>query len=389
MDVLQKGIVTLLRGAVTGQHLALPEGFDLEAAYPLVKRHHMLTTLYEGALRCGIQPGEPVMQRLFRGYCKALLVSEGQLRDLERVFEAFEENGIDYMPLKGCKMKALYPKPELRMMGDADVLIRLEQYPKIAPVMESLGFYNKSESDHELVWVTDNLYLELHKRLIPSYNEDFYSYYRTGWHLAKSARGCRHAMTAEDEMVFLFTHFAKHYRDGGIGCRHALDLWVYRRANPGMDEGYIRNELDKLKLLEFYENILQVIAVWFGDAPENEKTDFITDFVFASGSWGAMSTRISSVGVRDRHQASGSRKSVWAYLWRMAFPGVTALKYKYTVLQKAPWLLPAVWVYRPFYKVFWERESLKRHGKNLRHLSPDKLDSRQKALDYVGLGYRF
>ena len=37
-------------------------------------------------------------------------------------------------------MKALYPAPELRVMGDADVLIRLEQYEKIVPLMEKMGF---------------------------------------------------------------------------------------------------------------------------------------------------------------------------------------------------------------------------------------------------------
>ena len=32
--------------------------------------------------------------------------------------------------------KKLYPKPELRVMGDADILIREEQYDKIKPVMD-------------------------------------------------------------------------------------------------------------------------------------------------------------------------------------------------------------------------------------------------------------
>ena len=44
------------------------------------------------------------------------------------------------MPLKGCNMKALYPSPELRVMGDADILIRVEQYDRIRPIIQSLGF---------------------------------------------------------------------------------------------------------------------------------------------------------------------------------------------------------------------------------------------------------
>ena len=43
-------------------------------------------------------------------------------------FTIAEENGIDYLPLKGYNLKKLYPKPELRTMGDADVLIRLADF---------------------------------------------------------------------------------------------------------------------------------------------------------------------------------------------------------------------------------------------------------------------
>ena len=35
-----------------------------------------------------------------------------------------DENGIDYMPLKGACLKLIYPQPELRLMGDADILIK-------------------------------------------------------------------------------------------------------------------------------------------------------------------------------------------------------------------------------------------------------------------------
>ena len=70
--------------------------------------------------------------------------------------------------LKGCNLKRLYPQPELRLMADADILIRMEQYDQIKSVMQSLGFACERESDHEFIWRTKGLYLELHKRLLPS-----------------------------------------------------------------------------------------------------------------------------------------------------------------------------------------------------------------------------
>ena len=388
MTITQQGILRLLKSAVTGEALALPEGFDIEEACAQIKGHHMLTLIYDGALRCGIPGQHPAMQQLFRGYCKALQVSEGQMRQLDRVFAAFEEAGIHYMPLKGCKLRSLYPKPELRMMGDADVLIRMDQYPRIIPIMESLGFVNTGESDHELPWRNRELYLELHKRVIPSYNKDFFAYFGDGWQLAKCHEGCRYSMTAEDELVYLFTHFAKHYRDGGIGCRYVLDLWMFLRDNPGVDEARVKAELEKLQLREFYENIRRLISVWFENAQPDEKTEYITGFIFSSGSWGRAESKSVSVAVRDSHGGSFWRGRL-AYLLRTAFPDVGTLRNKYTVLQKAPWLLPVVWLYRPFYKVLCEFSTLARHKRNLSAMTEEKLDERQKMLRYVGLDYHF
>ena len=389
MDTTQQGVIALLKAAITGEAELLPDGFDLTQAVNLMKHHHVAPLLYEGAVRCGIPGKEPAMLSLFQNCCRVLLISEGQMRDVQRIFIAFDENGIDYMPLKGCRMKALYPRPELRVMGDADILIRREQYDQIVPIMQSLNFQEGLESDHELVWKSSNLYLELHKHLIPSYNEDLYGYFGTGWQRAARVSGGYHAMSPEDEWIFLFTHFAKHFRDGGIGCRHVVDLWVYRRANPALDEAYVRAQLEQLQLLEFYDNIHRLIFAWFCGGETDEKTELISQLIFASGSFGQDEMRLLSRTVRDAHKGEKNRSGRLVYLWQTAFPDAQTLREKYTVLKKAPWMLPAVWVYRPFYKVLCEGKTLKKKKQDLSALSDENLDARQQMLHLVGLDYRF
>ncbi len=389
MNTIQRGIITLLKSAVTEQVLELPAGFDLQTAYPVLKRHHMSTLIYDGAVHCGIDRDLPVMQTLFQNYVRLMMISERQMALVNQIWAAFDKAAIDYMPLKGCVMKAKYPKPELRVMGDADILIRLEQYERIIPILEQLGFQAKYESDHELVWVREGLFLELHKRLMPSYNRDFHTYFGDSWKLAKLKDGTRYSMTAEDGMVYLFTHFAKHFRDGGIGCRHMVDLWVYLRSVPEMDEAYVRRELEKFGLLRFYLNIRELLDVWFGDAPESDLSAFLTDTVFNSGSFGTSDTRVVSRAVRDKHHSPLGFNSRLLYLWQTAFPGVDVLKGKYAVLQKAPWLLPLVWLIRPFYKVLFERETLKEQERKLQALHEEEVDARRAVLHEIGLDYNF
>lgn len=389
MDITQQGILQLLKSAITEEPQVLPEEFDIEAAYPLIRKHHMVTLCYDGAVRCGVDRKHPVMQQMFGAYCKAMMISEGQMRQLKILFGEFDKNGIDYLPLKGCNMKALYPKPELRTMGDADVLIRVDQYEKIIPIMEALGFQPVLESDHELTWRSPSLYLELHKCVIPTYNKDYYAYFGNGWDRAKREEGSRYGMTREDTWIYLFSHFAKHYRDGGIGCRHVVDLWVYRRENSGMDEAYIGAELEKLQLREFHGYICQLMNVWFEGAQMDERTEVLTTCIFASGSWGSKEDSVLSQAIKDCKHAPLGFSGRLVYLRKLLFPGIETMRRMYPVLEKAPWLLPVMWLVRPFYKALFHKSKFKQHRENLNLLSRKKLEGRQKMLHYVGLDYNF
>lgn len=385
MNVTQQGIVALMKSAVLRQPQPLPEGFEIQAALPLIRQHHIAALIYDGAERCGLTRREPAMAKLFQAYCSSILLSEGQEREITRIFRAFDENTIDYLPLKGCNMKALYPKPEMRTMGDADILIRLDQYDRIAPIMESLGFEHKYESDHELVWENADLNVELHKHLIPSYNRELYAYFGDGWSMAVPGGGSRWDMTPEDTFVFLFTHFAKHYRDCGIGLRHVLDLWVYLRANPALKMDRVLSVLEQLKLRQFYENISRLIAVWFEDAQPDDRTDFIAEFIFASGSWGNMEQRLVSESVRNMHRTGAGAGGKLRYMWRLAFPGVKSLEPNYPILTKAPWLLPVIWLVRPVRKLLFGRKDIARQKRIMDAMTQENLDTCHQMLKYVGL----
>ena len=387
MNTLCRGIITLIKSAVIQQALELPADFSLEEAYPQIRRHSLIALAYDGAVRCGISRQEPVMQKLFAGYIRSMQISEGQMKQVSRICQTFDENGIDYMPLKGCNMKAMYPAPELRTMGDADILIRMEQYEKIVPLMEGLEFQHELESDHELIWKHPSLYLELHKRVIPSYNNDYYAYFGDGWRLARLERGTRYRMDPEGELIYELTHFAKHFRDGGIGCRHVTDLWLLRRQEK-LDWDLIRGELEKLRLLEFWENISGLIDLWFEAGEENELSAFLTEYIFASGNWGQMEERFLSLLLRKERKDPNHTKPT-GYILARLFPSAETMKQKYTFLEKAPWLLPAVWAYRPMKKLLFERRDLKRQTDNLKLVTEEKVEGKRAMLRSVGLDFNF
>ena len=285
MNTTRRGIVQLLKSAVTGEACPLPEGFSLAEALPIINRHHLDTLAYQGASNCGLNGMSPVMLELLRRYCARLMYSEAQMAAIGRLLAVFEEKGIHYMPLKGTNMKARYPRPELRIMGDADILIRAEQYDSICGILESMGYSYVMEGSHEYVWESGEVTLELHHQLIPSRDQEYRAYFGDGWRLAAHRDGFRYAMAPEDEYIHLITHFAMHYLTGGIGCRHTLDLWVYRRCFPDMDEAYIRTQLSRLRLLEFHDHVCRLLKAWFEGGGEDDRTALMTDFIFYGRSW--------------------------------------------------------------------------------------------------------
>ena len=293
------------------------------------------------------------------------------------------------MLLKGSRMKSLYPRPELRIMGDADVLIRMEQYDAIEKIMQELGYQKGIGAEHELVWKNPSLYLELHKCPLPANNPDLYAWFGDGWRHAARCEGSRWFMSPEDETVYMFAHFAKHFRNGGIGLRHIVDLWVWLRANPNLDDSYIQNAFNQLGIREFCVHIHRLIKHWFECGEVDAKLEAIGEYIFASGNWGTAEMRTlgwATLVEKDRaHQARGKL----AYLLRKIFPHMHKLRKEYPVLQKAPWLLPLILIYRPFYKVFSEHKSLAWEFRKAKMVNRQNLDQRQQFLHSVGLDYNW
>lgn len=383
MEAVQQGVITLIKSAITGQALSLPEGLSLEKAEACTRGNSIQPMLYQGALNCGVSPKTEVMQRLQMQYYQNLVRSERQLYEIQRICNAFEENGIDYMPVKGCNMKHLYPQPELRIMGDADILIRVEQYNRIKPIMERLGFEEKVGAEHELVWCNKNLYLELHKSLIPQSNADLYRFFGVGWEKAQKGETYRYDLSREDTYIYLFAHMAKHFRWYGIGLRQIVDLYVYRRTYPDLDEERIETAMDELRLLRFYKNIRKLLAAWFEDAQTDAVTDCITSEVFGNGNWGSFENSPHAEILRAPKK--GVHHVKWRYILTTVFPPMEVMRLRYPKLKKMPVLYPFYVVGRGGYYLLKKPQSITRKIAEIRTISDEKVATRQKMLMYMGL----
>ncbi len=391
MNIQQIGILSIIKSALLGESYTLPEGFDIVAAAKLAHRHQITALFYYGALNCGVSAKLYVMQKLFVKTCELTATSEKQMYEINELLARFDENKIDYLPLKGVNLKKLYAKTELRIMSDADILIRTEQYDKIKLIMQASGYTEQYESDHELVWEKQGVHIELHKRLIPSYNKDYYSYFGDGWRLGTpvSEESTCYAMSREDEMIYLFTHFAKHYRDAGIGLKHIVDLWVFEKNVETLNKKYILQELEKLQLKEFYENVMRTISVCFEGAESDDVCEVLINTIFDSGVYGTHEAHILSDTVKISKSMEKAKKIRNDKLLELVFLPYKQMCAKYPILEKAPVLLPIMWIVRFFTALIFKRDKVKKHNNDLKTMSAEKIENYQQALNFVGLDFNF
>jgi hypothetical protein len=195
-------------------------------------------------------------------------------------------------------------------------------------------------------------------------------------------------LPVEDEFLFIFTHFTVHYRDGGIGIKHMVDLYLFKKFYPDMDMGYIKKELEKLGLKKFFDNVFETISVWFDGKTETPITEKITHKIFKSGSFGESRASILATAARYA-EASTVHGGRIAYLKKTLFPSMDVLKNKFPILDKFPILLPFCWLLRGANGILFKFAKLKGIVKCFKAINKKSVDDYLNQLDEVGLGKKF
>jgi hypothetical protein len=219
---------------------------------------------------------------------------------------------------------------------------------------------------------------------------DLYRYFGDGWPLAVKGDGYRYDMAPEDEYGYIFCHMMKHFRFCGIGARQIVDLYVYRKARPDMDEAKVERMMKKLQLSDFYHNIQQLLKVWFEGAPTDPVTELITQYVFTSGSFGTMenklySTEVIKAGQKKEEVKNSRAKSLFSAL----FPSLDLMQLSYNVLYKYPILYPFFCPIRWVDILIHRRKNIGKRLNIIQSMTDEKIENHQQIMNRMGLSLDF
>ncbi len=387
LNSFEKNLIELIKSSLEGKAPCVDSGLDLGSVYEFSQKMQITPLIYYAVEKIPNAFESVWGKKFLKSSINYSYICQNQIVAENIITNRFREENIDYLILKGARLRYYYPSIEMRLMSDADILIKPKQYKKIKKIMRSLGYLELTESDHEYIWRNNNTNVELHKRLIPSYNKDYYAYFGDGWRLAKkeSEDTSAYVMTNEDNLIYLFVHYAKHYRDAGVGIKHVIDLYVYLNKHKDLDFNYIENELKKLQLADFWHNTKRLIDVWFDDKECDEISAFMTHKIFSGSVYGTNEAHILSEGVKTSKTTSNVKSKS---IIRSVFPSYKYMKQKHKYLKILPFMLPIAWLCR-WIAVLFSPKRIKRKKQTLDKLSKENIQRHQAELNFVGLDFNF
>lgn len=330
-------LVSLLRSSLRGEPpMPAPNGLNWELLYALAERQLIAAAVWRALKRADGCPAEIAAR--FRvaadGALRKELLFDGARAE---IFAAFDEQKIDYMPLKGVFIKELYPAKGMRQFADNDILYRESDRAAVDKIMRSLGYESEGlESVHDVYMKPPVYNFEMHRALFEE-RFAFSGWFEQVWDRAVKDEGdnCAWHMTDEDFYVYVTAHFAKHYEEGGAGLRSFADMYLMRRK-LSLNGDKVRDVLRSVGLEEFERGAAEIADSLFG-----EETRFVDRrtmrYIFSSGAYGT-----TDHAVRNVFEREGKLRGAL----HLAFPPLIRMKTLYPVLKKAPVLLPVMWVVR-------------------------------------------
>ena len=194
-----------------------------------------------------------------------------QIPQLSRVFSKLNEEGIPVIALKGLILRYLYPTPDLRTMGDADILVHEEDLQKVETTLTEMGYIKTEDSTPAHIAFIHKKYspIEVHWKLADTrYIKDVDSFEKDVWDNAKVKDiGDAQVLSLcpEDFLIHLCIHMAVHMRSGGFGLRQLCDLVLLIESEPStIDWQYFTSKVKQYNIEKFTAAILGVCNLIFG-----------------------------------------------------------------------------------------------------------------------------
>lgn len=373
MDTNQQILATLLSQSIHNQYTKKIKDINLENIFQEAVFHEVQTLLYP--LIKNLYATDITNLKIFTEWGNMAIIggiSQIQaMNEIRKVLSAFNNLGIQVIILKGLVLKRLYPRPELRSMCDADILIHKADVNEAKQLLLSLGYIEYSSNSIHIHFHHENfLPIELHWALI---NEDHIKtakdFEDRVWEniVPINFSGAKaFALSSENQLLHLCLHMGTHIIKSGFGLRQLCDLVLVVEAEKNTIDW--RSFYERSKINGIYTFVVAIFTVcnqlFDMELPNNEYFSFVEDSyfinilindIFSGGVLGNKDiSRINSNSIlgAQNHQHPNNLNYNFIIALSFLFPSSKKLDKRYFYAKKLFFLTPIAWLHRFFYNLF-------------------------------------
>ena len=358
MDLNQQFFINILSDHVHGIKTKSTDEIDWDEVLKLSKSHQVEGIVYHQCKE--FMP--PDVLRVFDSITSITLYYYANRRAaLNEVIRKLKEKEISYVVVKGFSIAKYYPIPELRTMGDCDIIVHRKDMPVTMNMMRSLG-YRGIDNDKADSWecAKNRMAFEIHDRLVS--DVDFLKQEQERFFNEYDAYVVDGELDWNFHFLFLIIHLRKHFMNSGVGIRQFMDLAVLIQNCQELDWSWIEGKLTDLELLRFTQICFKLLEKWFSVALlincnsvniDRVFYEQVTERILNNGVFGKDDIR--NIGNFDRNVLIKSEG--WMvfrrarYLIRNVFPPYDYMRTypECNYVDGRPYLLVIAWVHRFFY----------------------------------------
>ena len=230
---------------------------------------HKVTALMYPAIRSMDGVPEAVFNKVCGTAITVATASEAMLKEQRRILDLLEARQIPCAVLKGTSVAHLYPHPELRTIGDIDILVDEENLDEACKALQADLCLQKGA-----VWV------EMH-RMVSVFPESEKGRF-TKQTMTDALRHTQEAeiggvrfpmLSGAYQIIALLAHMEQHLATSGIGLRQVCDWAVTAHAMRNCFDGETLALLERCGLLRFARIMTRLCERYLGLPPCSWITD--------------------------------------------------------------------------------------------------------------------
>lgn len=285
------------------------ESVDWEKVYQLAEEQSVIGLVLAGIETSNVRPPKKLLLQWIGEVQMLEQQNKAMNMFIAELIEKMRNADIYTLLVKGQGIAQCYERPLWRACGDVDLLLSDSYYEKAKKFLKPLASEVESERLYakHLGMTIDGNVVELHGRLtcglttgIDKQIDKIQDAVFYGGEVRSWQNGETQVFLpgADNDVIFVFTHFLKHFYKEGLGLRQICDwcrlMWVHRdEVDVKKIEGHIR----QMGLISEWKAFYALASKYLGmpdldsrfmchDSRFDKKADRIMEFVMMSGNMG-------------------------------------------------------------------------------------------------------